>query len=215
MGRLRGGTPRPENRMKVTATLLLAATLSLQAGALDMKIRSNPHLIDFLPSDLTASDVRLANKVSTMRECANAGGQTGSCISYCSDSDYACWVVRYLPTGIADRIYSVNGTSIELWLQVDPKNSNKVLFMSDRARNFAAEKTSAMLKEPPRSRAQGCEPYSGADRARCDRLGPRAMRVAPTRDQHRCPKNYSWQETSGGPGRPNYMSCLRNVGPNE
>jgi len=34
-------------------------------------------------------------------------------------------------------------------------------------------------------------------------------------DAHHCPKGYSWQETSGGPGRPNYMSCLRNVGPNE
>lgn len=42
-----------------------------------------------------------------------------------------------------------------------------------------------------------------------------ATGTMPKGDQHRCPKGYSWQETSGGPGRPNYMSCLRNVGPTE
>ena len=199
--------------MKVTATLLLAATLSFQASALDLKIRSNPHLIDFLPSDLQATNVRLANQVNTMRECANSDGQTGGrCISYCSASEYACWVVRYLSSGIADRIYSVNGASIEPWFQVDPKKSNKVVFLSDSARQFAAHKASAMLKESPGSRAEGCEPYSGAERARCEKLGPPATRAAPGKKQHRCPPHFSWEETSGGPGRPNYMSCLPDVG---
>ena len=162
--------------MRMKATLLLTAALSCNANALDVKIRANPHVIDYVPSDLVAANVRLADKIKVMHDCGYADGQPGRCLSYCSDEDASCWVVRYLPSGTAERVYTVSGPSIELWLKVDAKNPYTVLFASERARKFAAEKSAAMLKGAPGSRAEGCEPYNGVERDRCEKLGPQSMR---------------------------------------
>ena len=164
--------------MKKAIILVLTALLSLSASAMDIRIRSNPILLDYLPNDIRPVDVRLANKSKVMLACGNTDGRAGRCVGFCSDSQYGCWFIRFLQSGTADRVYMVNGDTIQPWLQMDPNNSYKVIFASENARRSLADITKANLKESVGPRPEGCASYSGAERTRCDRIGPQAMRVA-------------------------------------
>ena len=167
--------------MKKALIFALTGLIALSASALDIRIRANPILLDYLPNDVRPVDVRLANKSKVMLACGNTDGRAGRCVGFCSDSQYGCWFIRFLQSGTADRVYSVNGDTIQPWLQVDPNDRYKVIFASADARRSQADITKANLKQPSGPRPEGCEPYSGAERTRCERLGPQAMRTVPTK----------------------------------
>ena len=167
--------------MKKALIFVLTTLFALSASALDIRIRSNPILLDYLPTDVRTVDVRLANKSRVMLACGNTDGRAGRCVGFCSDSQAGCWFIRFLQSGTADHVYMVNGATIQPWLQMDPNNSHKVIFASADARMSLAEITKANLMQPSGTRPEGCEPYSGAERMRCEKIGPKAMRTASTK----------------------------------
>lgn len=152
----------------LATTLIPLALLSFSAHGLDNRIRANPSIMDYVPIDLKPANVQLANRAKVMRECAYTDGHPGQCIGYCSEQDASCWVIRYLPSGTVERIYTVFGDKLELWMKAGPSPTYTPVFLSPGAKRFAIEKQKALMRRAQKLRPEDCKRSTGLERKHCE-----------------------------------------------
>ena len=116
----------------------------------DMALRQNTHVVRYVPIDLSPlPNIRMANGrqaiQGTSKQCGERGEPSSDvhahCSAYCSESDASCWVIRFVePKHVAERVFEVQGDKLVLHLQVDLKDTSRLLYLSESAKRFASEK---------------------------------------------------------------------------